>query len=196
MDRVAASGSAGRQAGTASVGVIDIRVEDVSQLFETMDPFPFRERDLAGEADAYIFDSARELPRTAALAIVVHLPESAAASPSAQSLDTAVHRFFAYREEVVARELSALFRIGRKALAIGMAVLAFCIIIGQALSTVFESGYIAHTFKEGLIILGWVANWRPMEIFLYDWWPIVQRRNIYRRLMRATVTIKTYEPPR
>ena len=23
-----------------------------------------------------------------------------------------------------------------------------------------------------LLIGGWVAMWRPMEIFLYDWWPI------------------------
>jgi len=25
---------------------------------------------------------------------------------------------------------------------------------------------------EGLLILGWVAMWRPMETLLYDWWPV------------------------
>ena len=29
--------------------------------------------------------------------------------------------------------------------------------------------------KESLIISGWVALWRPLEIFLYDWWPDPRR---------------------
>jgi hypothetical protein len=44
--------------------------------------------------------------------------------------------------------------------------------------------------QEGLIIVGWVANWRPIEIFLYDWWPIVRRRRLYRRLASATVEVR------
>jgi hypothetical protein len=43
--------------------------------------------------------------------------------------------------------------------------------------------------EEGLIILGWVANWRPIEIFLYDWWPIVRHRNLLLRLANAEVAI-------
>jgi hypothetical protein len=41
-----------------------------------------------------------------------------------------------------------------------------------------------------LSILGWVANWKPMEIFLYNWWPIAQRRNLYLRLSRAEVEVR------
>jgi hypothetical protein len=42
---------------------------------------------------------------------------------------------------------------------------------------------------EGLIILGWVANWRPLEIFLYEWWPIARRRNLYARLAAAEIAL-------
>jgi hypothetical protein len=41
-----------------------------------------------------------------------------------------------------------------------------------------------------LIILGWVANWRPIEIFLYDWWPLAQRRRLYLRLASAPVEVR------
>ena len=34
--------------------------------------------------------------------------------------------------------------------------------------------------NESLILLAWVANWRPIEIFLYDWLPLLRRRNLYR----------------
>ena len=44
--------------------------------------------------------------------------------------------------------------------------------------------------EESLIIVGWVANWRPIEIYLYDWWPIVRRIRLYRRIAAAHVRVK------
>jgi len=50
---------------------------------------------------------------------------------------------------------------------------------------------IARLVEESSLILGWVANWRPLEIFLYDWWPIWRRLRLYRRLAEAEVTISS-----
>jgi hypothetical protein len=50
--------------------------------------------------------------------------------------------------------------------------------------------------RQSFLILGWVANWRPLEIFLYDWWPLARRRDMYRRLSAATVEIKPYSKDR
>jgi hypothetical protein len=47
--------------------------------------------------------------------------------------------------------------------------------------------------EESLLIFGWVANWRPIEIFLYEWWPIVRRRNLYRRLAAAEVDLTPFK---
>jgi hypothetical protein len=47
------------------------------------------------------------------------------------------------------------------------AALAASDLIGSA----SQSGF-ANVFREGLLIGGWVAMWRPIEVFLYDWWPI------------------------
>jgi hypothetical protein len=46
--------------------------------------------------------------------------------------------------------------------------------------------------RETLVIGGWVAMWRPLEIFLYDWWPIRAERKLYERLslMPVRVTFK------
>lgn len=43
--------------------------------------------------------------------------------------------------------------------------------------------------KEGFTIAGWVAMWRPMQIFLYEWWPLLRRRSIYANLARASVHV-------
>ena len=50
---------------------IEVRVEDISQLFHTLDPYPFRERDLDRDAEDFIVNWARDLPRSVSLRIVV-----------------------------------------------------------------------------------------------------------------------------
>ena len=44
--------------------------------------------------------------------------------------------------------------------------------------------------QESLIILGWVAIWRPMNIFLYDWWPIRAEARLLDRLARMDVQVR------
>ena len=176
-------------------GAIEIRLEDVSQLFETMDPFPFRERDLARDADEYICGWAGELPADRPLEIRIHLPAGAAGSAEVRGLGASLSNYFDYRAGVVTRELSDEFRMGRRALLIGLAVLGLCLLLGQLFVAVTSFGSIGHFVEEGLIIVGWVALWRPLEIFLYDWWPIAQKKKLYRRLAEARVSVSFYDTP-
>ncbi len=172
---------------------IQIRVDEVSQLFNSLDPFPFRERDLDDDAQEYIVGWARELPRNLPLRIVVHLPGRQAESEAARGLEQSLQRFFAYRADMIGRDLNELFRVGRLSLAIGLAALGLCLAAGQVITGRFGTGYLARFLEEGLIIVGWVANWKPLEIFLYDWWPLARRRNLYRRLAAAKVTVSSFE---
>jgi hypothetical protein len=43
--------------------------------------------------------------------------------------------------------------------------------------------------RQGLVIAGWVAMWRPIQIFLYEWWPITRRRSMLHNLSRAQVRV-------
>jgi hypothetical protein len=120
------------------------------------------------------------------------LPEAQASSPEARELDAALTRYFDYRAQATARELRELFRIGRRALSIGLTVLSLCVITSQAVTARLTSS-LGRFLDESLTIFGWVANWRPIEIFFYDWWPIVRRRNLYRRLSSAQVELRPYK---
>ncbi len=171
---------------------IEVRIAEISQLFQSLDPFPFRDKDLDKEAEEFIVSWARELPADQPLKIIVHLPEAQASTPEARELGAALTRYFGYRARVISLDLKELFRVGRRALVIGVTVLSFSVIAGQTIAASVSPHPIGRVVEESLLIFGWVANWRPIEIFLYDWWPIVRRRNLYRRLATAPVELKPY----
>jgi len=168
-------------------GLIGVRVQRAEQLFQTLDPYPFAERDLSPETESYIIDFARELPSSLPLHVVVRLAKSEAGQPAAQISD-AIRNYFAGRADALRHELKELFRIGRRAAGVGMVVLGACIAADQLLLPTL--GWDNRFVAESLVILGWVANWKPLEIFLYDWWPIVRRRRLYHRLALAEVTVE------
>jgi hypothetical protein len=170
--------------------VIELRADRTANLFDPFDPFPAPSRDLSASAEAFIVDWARELPRTAPIKILVHLADEAECERGAPLIGEAIKRHFEQRAHRMRGDLDELFRTGRISLLIGLAVLGVCLLGGQMARELLGEGPVADFFAEGLIIIGWVANWRPLEIFLYDWWPLVQRRRLYQRLAAAPVELK------
>lgn len=174
----------------AAGGEIAIRLPAVARLFSALDPSPWPEKDLAPDADLHIRDWARALPRHAPLRIVVELPPGEAARAEARAIPAAIAAWYRGLAEARASELRALFRTGRLSLVIGLAALAVCVTASQQLAPLVPDPALARILEEGLLILGWVANWRPLEIYLYDWWPIRAERRLAARLAGAAVTVR------
>lgn len=173
----------------ANAGLIELRVDHLDALFDAYDPMPAPSRDLAPQAEDFIVGWARELPSETAFRILVHTHAAEAASSTALHAEQAFQRHFNYRAEKVGGDIAELLRIGRVSLLIGLAVLALCYAGGRALMAVAPPD-LALFGRESLLILGWVANWRPIEIFLYDWWPLARRRALLKRLAAAPVEIR------
>jgi len=170
---------------------IAIRAKTIGQLFNSFDPSPFREKDLDNGVEEFLVGWVRELPPAASFRIVVHLPAEEAARPEADEIASAFAHYFRYRGQVVARELRELFRIGWRSLMIGLVVLIACLVASQVAAKAIANITVARVVEESLIIVGWVANWRPLEIYLYQWWPIVRRIRLYRRIAAAQVRIRS-----
>ena len=168
--------------------VLELHVAEMRQLFNAMDPAPFRERDLDPNAYTYIVDWGREAP-AGPLDLVVRLSREAATPDDVGMLRDAVHTYFRQRADATRRQLRQLFRVGRISLLIGLAFLALVIGVGEYLSARIDKESYGYLVKESLIIAGWVALWRPLEIFLYDWWPIRAEAKLLDRLSEMTVQV-------
>jgi len=166
--------------------LIELRLREPRQLFQQLDPAPFREKDLDPAAESYIEDAVRELGPGREARIVLHLPEAERAGADARSLPDAVSYYFAGRSRQSRVELGRLLRRALVNLAIGLAFLFACLSLRRSLLGAGASEVIA----EGLLIIGWVALWRPVEMFLYDWWPILRRQRRFEAIARMPVEVR------
>ncbi len=169
--------------------LIELKLREINQLFNTMDPSPFHEKDLDRDAEEFIVSWAREFPLDEPVTLVVHLDVLPPEQEPQPMIERAVHHYFAYRVELNRLEFRHLMQDGRRSLLTGLVFLAACLAISRFLAGT-GTGTVSTLAKESLAIAGWVAMWRPMEIYLYDWWPVRRRARILKKLSRMAVEVR------
>jgi hypothetical protein len=156
-------------------------------LFDCRDPAPFRERDLDENAVDYIVDSAEEAPPKSPLKLVVWLTEPTSALTDSTIVE-AIRTHFRYLLSRMQSDVRKHVRQGQVTLVLGLLVLAAFLTLSR-LSAMLPEGTTRDVLREGFSIVGWVAMWRPVELLLYDWWPVVQQRRLLRRILDAEIEI-------
>ncbi|MDB6033171.1 MAG: hypothetical protein JWM16_3509 [Verrucomicrobiales bacterium] len=173
--------------------LIEVKLRDVQQLFNSMDPSPFNEKDLDHDAEEFIVSWALEHPSHASFKLVVHLSQLPAGNAQAM-IEDAVHHYFDYKAELNWREFKILMKEGRLSLLIGVTFMAACVSIADVFGRSGGGAWL-QIFREGLTVGGWVAMWRPLEIYLYRWWPLRRLGRIYRKLSEMEVEVRQTAAP-
>jgi hypothetical protein len=169
--------------------LIEMRLRTVMQIFNSLDPAPFHEKDLDPDAEAYITEIVQDFPLAQPMKIVIHLPCREAECEEAVTLEKAIRNHFNYAEASASRELRLKFRQGRVSLVIGIAFLLSMGVISVLITPYTQHGYVAWV-AGGLLIVSWVAMWEPINIFLYGWWPIRRKNLIYQKISRMPVEVR------
>jgi hypothetical protein len=162
---------------------IELNLRDVEQLFNTMDPSPFHEKDLDDDAAEFILSWAQEFHRPEPVDLIVHLEKLPEGHNAQRLVEDAVHHYFAYRARLNELEFKRLMNQGR------LSFLAACFLVIELVMK-NHNATLPGFFKEGLTIAGWVAMWRPLEIYLYEWWPLRRRGQILEKLSRMAVEVR------
>jgi hypothetical protein len=172
---------------------IELNLRDVNQLFNSMDPSPFHEKDLDHDAEEFIISWAQEFHRREPVELVIHLQRFPVGQEPRHLIEQAVHHYFAYRARLNAMEFKRLMKQGRTSLFVGVPFLAACLLISDLLTAHAAPGRWLSLATQSLTIAGWVAMWRPMQTYLYDWWPLRRRGQIFEKLSRMKVEVRTRE---
>jgi hypothetical protein len=173
--------------------LIEIKLNQLQQVFNSLDPSPFLDRDLDDNAENYIINSVDEFPLNTPLKLVFYLPSNEQ-NTARHLLPSALHNYFDYRQQGEQRKLRTIWRQGRISLLIGLSFLFVCLSLSELISR-FGTDTFIHFLEEGLLISGWVALWRPLEIFLYEWWPVSHQQKIFAKLAYIPIEIRLLEEP-
>ena len=168
--------------------LIEIRLTSVIQLFNSFDPAPFYEKEIDTEAEHYIVDTVRDFPAKTKFKIHIYLPPALVASDEAKKIIPAIHNHFQYKMLVADRKFRAKFRFGRVSLLIGLSFLAVALVASQLVAAM-NSHLLAQLLSYSLLIIGWVAMWQPITVFLYELWPIIRLKKIYEKISRMEIEI-------
>lgn len=176
--------TAASQARSRNIG---LELREFTQLFNPIDPSPFENKDLNPDVEEFIVSSVEEYPPNEKLTLLIHLEKWPAEDPTGLLCD-AVHNYFNYRARLNHLDFRRLMKHGRVSLMIGLLFLVACLFASRLLLGDREGTWVT-IIRESLSIAGWVAMWRPIEIYFYDWWPLRRRGRIYEKLGRIPVKV-------
>lgn len=172
---------------------IEIRVKSSQQLFDARDPAPFRERDLDDDFVEYILASVREVSISSPLKIVIYVEEIETKDLPRDSISEAIRSYFAYQIDLQRGDLKTFMKQAQLFLLIGLFVLGLCIGIAQSLTIPSPPGALG-ILREGIVIFGWVSVWKPIELILFDWYPLFEKLRVYKKLLETEIDIRFATP--
>ena len=89
---------------------------------------------------------------------------------------------------VTERKVRQKIRFGWFSLLVGLSFLAVALIASQLVAAL-NMYIIAQLLSYSLLIIGWVAMWQPITIFLYEIWPIIRLKRIYEKISTMEIEI-------
>jgi hypothetical protein len=170
--------------------VVEIAVKNTRQLFNERDPAPFRERDLDSQFVTYLVSTIEEFAPRTKIKIKIHsLDNDDLSSENSLIIKEAIHSYFRYESQLAQSRLKKSLRTARFFSLIGVITLFVCLSLSQLITATKLTPVISEIISAGLVIIGWVGMWRPIESLLYDWWPIREQRLIFDKISKLDVEV-------
>jgi hypothetical protein len=169
--------------------LIEIKIKRINQLFNSLDPSPFLEKDLDDDAFEYIYSSVAEHPHKKPMKIRIHMPQHQKKKISESEIRKAMKNFFEYKSLLSERNIKNKIQEGQLSLVVGVGFLAICLFTANWIVGTYDN-LVANIASEGLLIGGWVAMWRPISIMLYDWWPLRKEKRMFEKIAGMNVEVK------
>ena len=165
-------------------------VKTLHQLFDERDPSPFPERDLNEKFATYVLSSVQEFPLKAPIKLRVLVQGDGVDVNVKAVLPEAFQKHFAYEARVARVKNRERGKTSRWFLLLGLLCLFAWLSIAQLLASIGSDNKFLEIAREGFVIIGWVGMWRPVDVILYDWWPLREQRLYLEKVSAMDVEIQ------
>jgi len=173
-----------------SVQEIILHIHKINELLNSPGAV-FRKRTLNSDTEEFIVEEAEGLSRSSIFKMIIHLKISE--EKYKEEIAPAIHRHFCYRKEQSQKIFKRTLNYGWRNLMIAIVLLGVIYTILEISIHIAPNNGVVKFIRESFVILGWVVVWRPMELLLYDWYPIKRDIKIFSKLEKCSIQIVIHE---
>jgi hypothetical protein len=151
-----------------------IRLDSIDQLFWDFEAGPVAEHTLSGDARWYLLDEWERVRDAEPSHLTVYAPESDRADTDEDAVREAIWTSLR-KSSGPLRRIDPLSRQEKVSAWIGVAVLLACVWASTAMDQLTDN-LVVQGLSQGILLVGWVALWRPAERFVVEVVPHVFNR--------------------
>lgn len=169
--------------------MIEIGLDDYSDIFNEWDSAPFKRRDLDPDLQLYLESSSEEIPFRYPIELSFTIPQGSHDQLIETEIRNSLKNYFVFKLYLLRKELKQTNTQMLRFVAIGF----FLLWVATKFSEQFEGFPFAAILTEGLFIGGWVFIWEAVSLFFFTNREIYDTYRIYRRLYKAPVFFREAE---
>lgn len=165
-----------------------LRLDDINELFEAPAVDPLRGRFEARSVFEQLVDTVE--PAHSGLEINIIVP-SEGELPTEEQIERAIAGTVAAELGILKREMLRIRRLGYKELVFGLMFLAACLILSGTLESLVASpSWLVDFAGEGLVIVGWISLWHPVDMLFFECLPLLRKKRILENIGKARVHLE------
>lgn len=168
---------------------VDLTLDVLDDLFVARPADPLNGRFDARSGFEYLLENVA--PSREAIRVRISLAGENSVRYTDEGIAAAIAGYASARLDRVGAELARIRRLAFKELAFGVVFLALCLVVSSVLAGVgITPDWLRDFFVEGLVIIGWIALWHPVDMLFFERLPLIRERRILHRLHSAQVEVR------
>ena len=174
---------------------IILRLKDSKHMFVSSETPPFGVDGLPISGMEYLFNQLSVQKSLSISKLRIQFPASLLSTFKFSEIDQQIKKFCSYKIDQIDNEKSELTREGLHALQSGGIFLAVSLLLATLVQRFALLPDLLQEFAvEGLLIVGWVGLWHPIEIFIYGLWPYRKEKKIYEHIANMEIELVPDKP--
>lgn len=166
--------------------IVEVSLDDYSELFNGWDASPLRRKDLEPELMDYLEQAATEIPISEKLELCFYMPKEKRDLDKEFRSITSIMNNFKVVMSVIQKQLHKNYR----RLAVYVVVSLIFLSAAYVLRNVTHLSLLINIMIEGFFIGGWFLLWEAFSLFFFDTHEIAVRRKIFDRFLTSDIYFK------
>ena len=166
--------------------LIEVSLEDYSELFNGWDASPVRRKDLEPELLDYLEEAGTEIPIKQSIEMVFYLPKDKRDAEKDERSILTIQNNFKVVNQMIQKKIERNYR----RLLVYVTLSLIFLVAAYLLRNVTTLSLLTNIMIEGFFIGGWFLLWEAFSLFFFDTHEFKIRQKIFKRFIDSKIIFK------